>query len=183
MAHEKTQGAGTATEDAPGENTVQVTFLPEGKTVQFELGKLPYEHHGKEHTEYRDRDRENRQPDDVVLDRMERPAVSEDLYVVVESNEGLTGSVEQAANDGRDNRVDDEDPDEDCRGGEEADGGAIEARGWRPSRAARALLLNDRGCDRRDDRTHVAAVSLTSVGGRRVLLELGTGGVDVVGVF
>ena len=36
------------TEDAPGENTVQVTFLPEGKTVQFENGKLPYEDHGKE---------------------------------------------------------------------------------------------------------------------------------------
>ena len=48
MADEKTQGAGTATEDAPGENTVQVTFLPEGKTVQFEHGKLPYEDHGKE---------------------------------------------------------------------------------------------------------------------------------------
>ena len=48
MADEKTQGAGTLTEDAPGENTVQVTFLPEGKTVQFENGKLPYEDHGKE---------------------------------------------------------------------------------------------------------------------------------------
>ena len=34
----------------PGQthNTVQVTFLPEGKTVQFENGKLPYEYHGKE---------------------------------------------------------------------------------------------------------------------------------------
>src|SRR6202163_162841 len=48
MAEEKTQGAGTLTDDAPGENTVQVTFLPEGKTVQFENGKLPYEDHGKE---------------------------------------------------------------------------------------------------------------------------------------
>jgi 2Fe-2S ferredoxin len=48
MAEEKTQGAGTATEEAPGENTVQITFLPEGKTVQFEHGKLPYEDHGKE---------------------------------------------------------------------------------------------------------------------------------------
>lgn len=48
MADEKTQGAGTLTEEAPGENTVQVTFLPEGKTVQFENGKLPYEDHGKE---------------------------------------------------------------------------------------------------------------------------------------
>src|ERR1700727_2477125 len=48
MAEEKTEGSGTLTEDAPGENTVQVTFLPEGKTVQFEHGKLPYEDHGKE---------------------------------------------------------------------------------------------------------------------------------------
>ena len=48
MSEEKTQGSGTLTEDAPGENTVQVTFLPEGKTVQFENGKLPYEDHGKE---------------------------------------------------------------------------------------------------------------------------------------
>jgi hypothetical protein len=48
MANEKTQGAATATEEAPGENTVQITFLPEGKTVQFEHGKLPYEDHGKE---------------------------------------------------------------------------------------------------------------------------------------
>ena len=48
MAEEKSQGAGTATEEAPGENTVQITFLPEGKTVQYEHGKLPYEDHGKE---------------------------------------------------------------------------------------------------------------------------------------
>ena len=48
MSEEKTQSAGTVTEEAPGENTVQVTFLPEGKTVQFEHGKLPYEDHGKE---------------------------------------------------------------------------------------------------------------------------------------
>jgi ferredoxin, 2Fe-2S len=48
MADENTQGAGAATMEAPGENTVQVTFLPEGKTVQFELGNLPYEDHGKE---------------------------------------------------------------------------------------------------------------------------------------
>jgi 2Fe-2S ferredoxin len=53
MADEKTQGAGTMTEEASGENTigkdtVQVTFLPEGKTVQFEHGKMPYEYHGKE---------------------------------------------------------------------------------------------------------------------------------------
>src|ERR1039457_7730620 len=48
MAEQKTHGAGTATEEAPGENTVHITFLPEGKTVQFEHGKLPYEDHGKE---------------------------------------------------------------------------------------------------------------------------------------
>ncbi len=48
MPEEKTHGAGAATEDAPGENTVTVTFLPESKTVQFQHGKLPYEYHGKE---------------------------------------------------------------------------------------------------------------------------------------
>jgi ferredoxin, 2Fe-2S len=47
MADEKTQGVGTLTEESPSENTVQVTFLPEGKTVHFENGKLPYEHHGE----------------------------------------------------------------------------------------------------------------------------------------
>jgi 2Fe-2S ferredoxin len=48
MANEKTQSTGAATIDAPGENTVQVTFLPEGKVVQFEHGNLPYKDHGKE---------------------------------------------------------------------------------------------------------------------------------------
>ncbi len=53
MADDRTKGtgtveAGTVTAEAPGENTVQVTFLPEGKTVQFEHGKLPYQDHGKE---------------------------------------------------------------------------------------------------------------------------------------
>src|ERR1051325_3116047 len=47
MAEEKTQNTGTATMDAPGPNTVRVTFLPEGKTVEFEHGKLPYKDHGK----------------------------------------------------------------------------------------------------------------------------------------
>jgi ferredoxin, 2Fe-2S len=47
MADEKNQGAGTTVAEAPGENTVEVTFLPEGKTVQFEHGKLPYQHHGE----------------------------------------------------------------------------------------------------------------------------------------
>ena len=48
MADEKSQGAGAATEEAPGENKVQVIFSPAGKTVQFEHSKLPYENHGKE---------------------------------------------------------------------------------------------------------------------------------------
>jgi len=39
--------------DAPSENTVQVTFLPEGKTVTFEHGKLPYKDHGKEESKAR----------------------------------------------------------------------------------------------------------------------------------
>ncbi len=45
--NEKAKGAGTATQEAPGANTVRVTFLPEGKTAEFELGKLPYKDHGK----------------------------------------------------------------------------------------------------------------------------------------
>ena len=31
----------------PGPNMVRVTFLPEGRTVEFENGTLPYDHHGK----------------------------------------------------------------------------------------------------------------------------------------
>src|ERR1700730_4704497 len=31
----------------PGPNMVRVTFLPEGRTVEFEYGSMPYEHHGK----------------------------------------------------------------------------------------------------------------------------------------
>src|SRR6202012_5650768 len=31
----------------PGPNMVRVTFLPEGKTVEFEYGTMPYDHHGK----------------------------------------------------------------------------------------------------------------------------------------
>ena len=31
----------------PAEKLVRVTFLPEGRTVEFEYGTLPYEHHGK----------------------------------------------------------------------------------------------------------------------------------------
>jgi ferredoxin, 2Fe-2S len=31
----------------PGPNMVRVTFLPEGRSVEFEYGTMPYEHHGK----------------------------------------------------------------------------------------------------------------------------------------
>ena len=48
MAEEKTKPTGgAATAEAPGPNTVRVTFLPEGKTVEYEHGKLPYKDHGK----------------------------------------------------------------------------------------------------------------------------------------
>jgi 2Fe-2S ferredoxin len=47
MAEEKTQGGSTGTMEAPGPNTVRITFLPEGKTVEYEHGKLPYLDHGK----------------------------------------------------------------------------------------------------------------------------------------
>src|SRR5438309_11695362 len=41
------QHARSATVDNAAESTVQVTFLPEGKTATFEHGKLPYQDHGK----------------------------------------------------------------------------------------------------------------------------------------
>ena len=31
----------------PADKLVRVTFQPEGRTVEFEFGALPYEHHGK----------------------------------------------------------------------------------------------------------------------------------------
>ena len=31
----------------PAEKLVRVTFLPEGRTVEFEFGAMPYQHHGK----------------------------------------------------------------------------------------------------------------------------------------
>ena len=37
----------TKSNDIPAEKLVRVTFLPEGRTVEFEFGALPYEHHGK----------------------------------------------------------------------------------------------------------------------------------------
>jgi 2Fe-2S ferredoxin len=37
----------TTNKNIPADKLVRVTFLPEGKTVEFEFGALPYEHHGK----------------------------------------------------------------------------------------------------------------------------------------
>lgn len=31
----------------PAEGMVRVTFMPEGRTVEFEYGTMPYDHHGK----------------------------------------------------------------------------------------------------------------------------------------
>jgi len=31
----------------PAPNIVRVTFMPEGRTVEFEYGTMPYDHHGK----------------------------------------------------------------------------------------------------------------------------------------
>ena len=36
-----------AKKSIPPEKLVRVTFQPEGKTVEFEFGTMPYEHHGK----------------------------------------------------------------------------------------------------------------------------------------
>ena len=47
MADEKQQNTGTATAEPLGPNMVRITFLPEGKTVEFEHGKLDYQDHGK----------------------------------------------------------------------------------------------------------------------------------------
>jgi ferredoxin, 2Fe-2S len=35
------------TTNIPADKLVRVTFEPEGKTVEFEYGTLPYDHHGK----------------------------------------------------------------------------------------------------------------------------------------
>ena len=37
-------------EIAAGKKTIKVTFLPEGKTVEFDPATLPYKHHGKPHS-------------------------------------------------------------------------------------------------------------------------------------
>src|ERR1700747_1037500 len=36
-----------ANKEIPPDTLVRVTFMPEGKTVEFEFGTMPYEHHGK----------------------------------------------------------------------------------------------------------------------------------------
>jgi ferredoxin, 2Fe-2S len=36
-----------AKKDIPPEKLVRVTFMPEGRTVEFEFGTMPYDHHGK----------------------------------------------------------------------------------------------------------------------------------------
>jgi 2Fe-2S ferredoxin len=46
MAEEKSRTSGAVAE-APKENLVQITFLPAGKTVEFEHGKLTYLNHGE----------------------------------------------------------------------------------------------------------------------------------------
>ena len=33
--------------EIPAEKLVRVTFMPEGNTVEFEFGTMPYDHHGK----------------------------------------------------------------------------------------------------------------------------------------
>jgi ferredoxin, 2Fe-2S len=47
MAEENTKSTAAVADATPGPNTVRVTFLPEGKVVEFEHGKLPYKDHGK----------------------------------------------------------------------------------------------------------------------------------------
>ena len=47
MADEKQQNTGAATAEPLGQNMVRITFMPEGKTVEFEHGKLDYQDHGK----------------------------------------------------------------------------------------------------------------------------------------
>jgi 2Fe-2S ferredoxin len=47
--HDQVSNAGnTATAEPLGPNTVRLTILPAGKTVEFECGKLPYQDHGKQ---------------------------------------------------------------------------------------------------------------------------------------
>jgi 2Fe-2S ferredoxin len=39
--------SGAKTTNIAADNLVRVTFQPEGRTVEFEFGTLPYDHHGK----------------------------------------------------------------------------------------------------------------------------------------
>ena len=41
------QNSSKTISEIPADKLVRVTFLPEGRTVEFEFGTLPYEHHGK----------------------------------------------------------------------------------------------------------------------------------------
>ena len=47
MSDEKQQNTGAATAEPLAQNMVRITFLPEGRTVEFEHGKLDYKDHGK----------------------------------------------------------------------------------------------------------------------------------------
>jgi Ferredoxin len=47
MSDEKQQNTGAATAEPLGQNMVRITFMPEGRTVEFEHGKLDYKDHGK----------------------------------------------------------------------------------------------------------------------------------------
>jgi ferredoxin, 2Fe-2S len=51
MSEQNSQPAANTSEPdlskPPAPNMVRVTFLPEGRTVEFEFGSMPYEHHGK----------------------------------------------------------------------------------------------------------------------------------------
>ena len=47
MSDTKESASNTQTLEPAGAGTVRVTFLPEGKTFEFEHGKLPYKDHGK----------------------------------------------------------------------------------------------------------------------------------------
>ena len=46
-SNKTTPTGNAATQEPLAANTVRVTFLPEDKTVEYEHGKLPYQHHGK----------------------------------------------------------------------------------------------------------------------------------------
>lgn len=47
MSEDTKSEKGTATAEAPAENTVRVTFLPANQSFEYEHGKLRYQEHGK----------------------------------------------------------------------------------------------------------------------------------------